>query len=108
MKKLFLVSLAALLLLPSCAKESPAPPRWFNAQYSCFLASAAYVSDLTRITMYTPDGIRKGLCRDPLCAHDGSDGICPDCHSLRWPDVVTDGELLYFCAMVYCVPMRVG
>lgn len=101
MKKLFLVSLAALLILPSCAKEPSAPPLWFNAQYSCFLASAAYVSDLTRITVYTPDGIRKGLCRDPLCAHDGSDGICPDCYSLRWPDVATDGELLYLSAMTF-------
>ena len=94
------VCLTALLLL-SCAKEPPAPPLWFNAHYSCFLGSAAYVSDLTRITVYTPDGIRKGLCRDPLCAHDGSDGICPDCHSLLWPDVVTDGELLYLSAMTF-------
>ena len=101
MKRIRMLALAFLLLLLSCTKEPPAPPLWFNAQYSCFLGSAAYVSELTRITMYTPDGIRKGLCRDPLCAHDGSDGICPDCHSLRWPDVVTDGELLYFCAMTF-------
>ena len=101
MKKLVVLVFAILFFLPSCAKEPSAPPLWFNAQYSCFLGSAAYVSDLTGITMYTPDGIRKGLCRDPLCVHDGSDGICPDCHSLRWPDVVTDGELLYLSAMTF-------
>lgn len=101
MKKTVLLLLVLLVLLPSCAKTPAVQSLWFNAQYSCFLGSAAYVSDLTGITIYTPDGIRKGLCRDPLCAHDGSDGICPDCHSLRWPDVVTDGELLYLSAMTF-------
>ena len=101
MKKLLTLTIVILLLLPSCAKTPAVQPLWFNAQYSCFLGSVAYVSDLTRITMYTPDGIRKGLCRDPLCVHDGNDGICPDCHSLRWPDVVTDGELLYLSAMTF-------
>ncbi|MBR4205738.1 MAG: hypothetical protein IKQ92_09700 [Clostridia bacterium] len=102
MKRIGMLLLALVFLLPACAKNPPpAQPLWFNAQYSCFLGSAAYVSDLTRITVHTPEGIRKGLCRDPLCDHDGSDGICPDCHSLRWPDVVTDGELLYLSAMTF-------
>ncbi len=98
MKKLFLICLAALLLL-SCAKEPPAPPRWFNAQYSCFLGSAAYVSNLLFVTAYTPEGIREGLCRDPLCAHDGSDGICPDSSQFHFKDLVTDGSSLYFSGM---------
>ena len=65
MKKLILFFLIFALLLPSCAGETPAaPPRWFNAQYSCFLGSAAYVSNLLFVTAYTPEGIREGLCRE--------------------------------------------
>ncbi len=95
-----LVVLVVLLLLPSCAKSAPAGPvPFFNAQYIGFLGSTAYVSNLLFITSYTPEGIREGLCRDPLCKHDGSDGICPDCSQFHFKDLVTDGSILYFSGM---------
>ena len=99
MKKLLTLALVTLLLLPSCAKAPAVQPLWFNAQYSCFLGSTAYISDLLFVTAYTPEGIREGLCRDPLCKHDGSDGICPDSNQFHFKDLVTDGSSLYFSGM---------
>lgn len=38
-----------------------------------------------------------GLCRDPLCTHDGEDALCPDHTSFAGPRrYCTDGENIYF------------
>ncbi|MBQ5355487.1 MAG: hypothetical protein IIU08_06425 [Clostridia bacterium] len=99
MKKTVLLLLVLLVLLPSCTKTPAVQPLWFNTQYSCFLGSTAYISDLLYVKSYTPEGIREGLCRDPLCKHDGSDGICPDSSQFHFKDLVTDGSSLYFSGM---------
>ena len=99
MKKTVLLLLVLLVLLPSCAKTPAVQSLWFNTQYSCFLGSTAYISDLLYVKSYTPEGIREGLCRDPLCKHDGSDGICPDSNQFHFKDLVTDGSSLYFSGM---------
>lgn len=54
-----------------------------------------------QIRYYTPDGVRDGLCRDPLCTHRSdpeNSETCPD--SLLWPSFASDGTRLYLSADV--------
>ncbi|MBQ5356307.1 MAG: hypothetical protein IIU08_10605 [Clostridia bacterium] len=55
---------------------------------------------MSEITVYTPNEVRRGLCTDPLCAHDGSDGICPDDTRAMVRSVATDGEKLYLSLLL--------
>ena len=103
MKKSCLMLLVLLLLLPSCGK-SPAPERLFyrNLNDGCVLGDRFYSCffRMSEITVYTPNEVRRGLCTDPLCAHDGSDGICPDDTRAMVRSVATDGEKLYLSLLL--------
>ena len=97
MKKLFIALLAAVLLLPSCGKsEEPDRLFYYNLNDGCVLGDRFYscLNNWERITVYTPAGVRVGLCPDPLCLHDGRDGICPDDTRVMFRAIATDGEKL--------------
>ena len=102
MKKTLLVILAALLLLFACGKtEEPRRAYYANSDNGCALGDRFYSClFMNQVTVYAPDGMRKGLCADPLCLHDGTDGICPDDTRAMVRFVVTDGEKLYLSILV--------
>jgi hypothetical protein len=104
MKKRMLIALSVWLLLSACGKNAPAesvmPYSDFND--GCVIGDRFYSNFYPlAITVYSPDGTRRGLCIDPLCKHDGSDGICPDYTGFIARHVLTDGERLYLAAQVY-------
>ena len=97
------LAVALPLLLLSCGKQMEADqPFYCNTEWGCTLGDRFYsaYSLWGAITVYSPEGVRKGLCTDPLCPHDGTDGICPDDTRAMTRTVATDGEKLYLSLLL--------
>ena len=101
-RRIAAVLFALALLLPSCGKQPESERLFFrNTKDGCALGDRFYSClFMNQVTVYTPDGMRKGLCADPLCLHDGTDGTCPDDTRAMVRFVVTDGEKLYLSILV--------
>ena len=95
-RRIAAVLFALALLLPSCGKQPESERLFFrNTKDGCALGDRFYSClFMNQVTVYTLDGMRKGLCADPLCLHDGTDGTCPDDMRAMVRFVVTDGEKL--------------
>ena len=97
------LAIALPLLLFSCEKQTEANQPFFcNTEWGCTLGDRFYsaYSPWGAITVYSPEGVRKGLCTDPLCPHDGTDGMCPDDTRAMVRTVATDGEKLYLSLLL--------
>jgi len=101
MKKALLFLLAALLfLLPACSPESP-PPAHSNRPDGCQIGEMIVLNAPSWKKNVYHDGFDRpsGLCRDPLCAHNGANGPCPDGETMGIPRrFCTDGETLFMLA----------
>ncbi len=101
MKKALLFLLAALLvLLPACSPESP-PPSYSARPDGCQIGETIVLNAPSWKKNVYHDGFDRpsGLCRDPLCAHDGANGPCPDGETMGIPRrFCTDGETLFMLA----------
>ncbi len=103
MKKCCLALLVLLLIMPSCGKGEGTERLFFcNLNDGCVLGDRVYSCffRMSKITVYTPNEVRRGLCTDPLCAHDGTDGICPDDTRAMVRSVATDGEKLFLSLLL--------
>ncbi len=102
MKRILWFFLASLLLF-SCKAETPASYVVNNEFGEGCVLGDVYYKDLGGIhtVMYTPDGKREGLCRDPLCMHEYErDGLCPDVAAYGTKSFTTDGIRLYFASII--------
>lgn len=100
LKLLFLLC-GILLLLCSCGMHGE-PSDYSNFENGCVLDGTfydTYLGDRIRCWNRDYETVEKGLCRDPLCTHDGRDGICPDDPGMLKYAAVTDGEKLYLHAL---------
>lgn len=95
-----MIPLLCLFLFSACGKQ-PAPARYHvndMLSYGCVLGDEFYYDfGAGRVRYYTADGIKEGLCRDPLCTHEFGVGSCPD-STLTWgggPHFATEGIKLY-------------
>ena len=100
MKKALLLLFAVLLILSACEKENHLSDYW-NLDGSCMLNGTFYQSAGNQILVWNSrwDGIRNGLCHDPLCNHDDINNLCPDNNWLWQKAIVTDGEKLYLSVL---------
>jgi len=99
MKKLFAITIAALLL---CGCGETKMQDYFNTEEGCLLGTTYYHNFAGMdIELWNPawDAPMEGLCRDPLCSHDNTDSLCPSSMNLWQKTVVTDGEKLYLNAL---------
>lgn len=96
------LTIALPLLLISCEKQTEANQPFFsNSEWGCALGDRFYSNYfssyffMNAITVYTPEDAQQGLCSNPTCLHDGTNGICPDDTRAMQRIVSTDGERLY-------------
>ena len=96
----FVVMQVLIVLLPSCSpKSTPAP--WYNRPDGCQIGETIVLNAPSWKKNVYHDGFDRpsGLCRDPLCAHDGANGPCPDGETMGIPRrFCTDGETLFMLA----------
>ncbi len=100
MKKLSCAIICALLLT-SCGAQPPVQD-YINTEEGCMLGDTYYDNFAGMdIQLWNPawDGVKEGICRDPLCTHDSTDSLCPSSTNLWQKTVVTDGKKLYLNAL---------
>ncbi|MBO7405808.1 MAG: hypothetical protein J6V24_12670, partial [Clostridia bacterium] len=97
MKKLFLFTLAALLLLTSCSRRTEEVV-YYNRPDGCQIGETIILNAPSHADNVYNAGFERaaGLCRDPLCQHDGRNGPCPESATFGLPrSFCTDGETLF-------------
>ena len=100
MKRIRMLALAFLLLLPACS-ENPPPTSYYNRPDGCQIGETIVLNAPSWKKNVYHDGFDRpsGLCRDPLCAHNGANGPCPDGETMGIPRrFCTDGETLFMLA----------
>ena len=93
-----LILLLSLSSLTSCAVPSAVYHVNDMLSYGCVFGDEFYYDfGAGRVIYSTPDGIKEGLCRDPLCMHGFSESSCPDgtLTGGGGPHFTTDGIKLY-------------
>ena len=100
MKKTLLLLFAVLLILSACRREKQTSD-FLNLDGSCMLNGTFYQSVGNQVLVWHPEweGVRNGLCRDPLCNHDDVNNLCPDNNWLWQKTITTDGEKLYLSVL---------
>ena len=96
-KHLIIAVLSIILLLCSCGDRGKTAD-YSNFENGCVLDGTFYDIYLGyKVRRWNRDyeTVEEGLCRDPLCTHDGRDSLCPDNEALFKYSIVTDGEKLY-------------
>lgn len=98
MKRIWILALALLLLLPGCAKDPESEPLPHSIRRDgCQIGDMIVLNGVSgKPNVYSAAFDRPaGLCRDPLCDHSGKDGPCPDSFPGGPRTFCTDGEKLY-------------
>ena len=97
MKRLLFLCLAALLPLASCSRRTEGTV-YYNRPDGCQIGETIILNAPSHAKNVYNAGFERvaGLCRDPLCQHDGRNGPCPESATLGLPrSFCTDGEMLF-------------
>ena len=100
-KKQVLIALLLFFLLTltvAGCERNEARAEYYNRPDGCQIGETIILNAPSHIQNVYHAGFERvaGLCRDPLCQHDGRNGPCPESATLGLPRTFcTDGETLY-------------
>ena len=115
-----LILLLCLVLLAACGRQGGSGEPELSPAYENFPFGGDYTSCSIGDRVYSlyygfhiydaqSDSVRRGLCRDPLCAHDSES--CPDYllkRSSGFPGMATDGKKLFFSTAFFETDGKTG